>query len=82
MNESWVLPAISQLNGRPEVAKNGQIAQALTRSVSSQSQLHCLGASHAQVYVFDDLQTTAGKSFNQFQLLYFELQLGRKLSSR
>eukprot|EP00913_Durusdinium_trenchii_P028012 g26263.t1 len=39
VNESWVLPAISQLNGRPEVAKNGQI-----------------------VYVFDDLQTTAGET--------------------
>ena len=25
MNESWVLPAISKLNGRPEVAKDGQI---------------------------------------------------------
>lgn len=39
VNESWVLPAISKLNGRPEVAQNGQI-----------------------VYVFDDLQTTAGSS--------------------
>ena len=39
MNESWVLPAISKLNGRPEVAQNGEI-----------------------VYVFDDLQTTAGSS--------------------
>ena len=39
MNESWVLPAISKLNGRPEVAKNGEI-----------------------VYVFDDLQTTAGST--------------------
>ena len=29
VNESWVLPAISKLNGRPEVAKDGQIARAL-----------------------------------------------------
>ncbi|CAE7651807.1 unnamed protein product [Symbiodinium pilosum] len=39
VNESWVLPAVSRLNGRPEVAADGQI-----------------------VYVFDDLQTTAGQS--------------------
>eukprot|EP00931_Biecheleriopsis_adriatica_P094174 TRINITY_DN67855_c0_g1_i1.p1 TRINITY_DN67855_c0_g1~~TRINITY_DN67855_c0_g1_i1.p1 ORF type:complete len:518 (-),score=119.87 TRINITY_DN67855_c0_g1_i1:16-1521(-) len=39
VDESWVLPALARLNGRPEVAKDGQI-----------------------VYVFDDLQTTAGES--------------------
>ncbi|CAJ1355174.1 unnamed protein product [Effrenium voratum] len=38
VNESWALPALQRLNGRPEVAKSGQI-----------------------VYVFDDLQTTAGQ---------------------
>ena len=42
VNESWVLPAISKLNGRPEVAQNGQI-----------------------VYVFDDLQTTAGDTYRK-----------------
>merc|ERR1719221_2248707 len=37
VDESWVLGALTRLNGRPEVTKGGQI-----------------------VYVFPDLQTTAG----------------------
>lgn len=37
VDESWVLGALTKLNGRPEVTQGGQI-----------------------VYVFDDLQTTAG----------------------